>query len=93
MLRGFCKKRLLNKGDLEEANKILNSEQGFSFGVWIGNDSVSDKMTPNSTGGRIPARIARRMLEGVLSKKNKKLLAEDTETNLPPKGLGAILDM
>ena len=31
MLRGFCKKRLLNKGDLEEANKILNSEQGFSF--------------------------------------------------------------
>ena len=70
-----------------------NPEQGFSFGVWIGNDSVSDKMTPNSTGGRIPARIARRMLEGVLSKKNKKLLAEDTETNLPPKGLGAILDM
>ena len=31
MLRGFCKKRLLNKGDLEEANKILDSEQGFSF--------------------------------------------------------------
>lgn len=31
MLKGFCEAGLLNKGDLEEANKILDSEQGFSF--------------------------------------------------------------
>ncbi len=67
-----------------------NSPQsGFSFGVWVGNDSVSDKMTSNSTGGRIPARIARRMLESVLSKesKNNKMMIEYNAS----KSLGSIL--
>ncbi len=69
-----------------------NPEQGFSFGVWIGNDNVSDKMTANSTGGRIPARIVRRMLESVLNK-SKKLSEEDADVNVPAKSLGSILDM
>lgn len=41
MLKGFCEAGLLNKGDLEEANKVLDSEQGFSlvgflrFLIWL----------------------------------------------------------
>ncbi len=66
-------------------------QNGFSFGVWIGNDSIADKMTSNSTGGRIPARIARRMLENVLSKKKK--VSETPEMHKPTKSLGAMLDM
>lgn len=66
-------------------------KNGFSFGVWIGNDSIADKMTSNSTGGRIPARIARRMLEDVLNKKKK--VSETPDTRKPTKSLGAMLDM
>jgi penicillin-binding protein 1A len=43
-----------------------NKKEGFSLGVWIGNDLVSMKMAPNSTGGRIPARIARRFVDNVV---------------------------
>ena len=38
-------------------------KDGIAFGVWVGNDSLYDKMTPNSTGGRIPARIVARFLK------------------------------
>ena len=69
-----------------------NPEQGFSFGVWIGNDNASVKMTSNSTGGRIPARMVRRMLESFLNK-NKKISADDPDMSMTSKGLGAILDM
>ncbi len=40
--------------DPDDEDKV---NDGLAFGVWIGNDSLSDKMKPSSTGGRIPARI------------------------------------
>lgn len=48
--------------------------EGCAIGVWVGNDILSDKMARNSTGGRIPARIAARFLKNVIqyNKKNRK---------------------
>lgn len=72
---------------------------GFSVGVWIGNDVNTDRMTPNSTGGRIPARIARRFLDNCLTSvtpKNPALVApadaaQGDGNKQPPLRLGAIL--
>ncbi|MDR2598413.1 MAG: transglycosylase domain-containing protein, partial [Holosporales bacterium] len=44
-----------------------NRESGFSFGVWIGNDTNGVRMAPNSTGGRIPTRIIARFLKNFLN--------------------------
>ena len=66
-------------------------ESGFSFGCWIGNDAISEKMASNSTGGRIPAKIVRKFLENVISKK----VAEKNKSNVNEQnnGLGALLDI
>ncbi|MDR3031264.1 MAG: transglycosylase domain-containing protein [Holosporales bacterium] len=48
-----------------------NKKAGVSIGVWIGNDNNKIKMTPNSTGGRIPARICARFLTNLLDKNKK----------------------
>ena len=44
-------------------------DRGLAFGVWVGNDSLHDKMTSNSTGGRIPTRIIARFLKSYLKNK------------------------
>jgi penicillin-binding protein 1A len=49
-----------------------NSKEEFSIGVWIGNDLDREKMTPNSTGGRIPTRIAKMFFEQILSSETVK---------------------
>ena len=48
-----------------------HEEDGCAFGVWVGNDILSDKMAKKSTGGRIPARIAARFLKNVIQYNNK----------------------
>lgn len=64
---------------------------GFSFGAWIGTDTNTQKMAPNSTGGRIPARIVKRFLSNVLAENKKKDTPVDTQVD-PEKSLGALLD-
>ena len=54
-------------------------DEGFSFGVWIGNDKNSTLMTPNSTGGRIPARIINRFIKNTLNESNKKDIALESD--------------
>ena len=56
-------------------------KNAFSFGVWIGNDNNSIKMTSNSTGGRIPTRIANRFLKNVLSNQEEKIETDDKKTD------------
>ena len=46
-------------------------EDGFSFGVWVGNDNNGLQMIPKSTGGRIPAKIASRFMKKVLVPKDE----------------------
>ena len=41
---------------------------GFLVSVWIGNDSADQGMAPHSTGGRIPTRIAAKLIQLVLTK-------------------------
>lgn len=72
-------------------------EQSFSVGVWVGNDLEKDRMTSNSTGGRIPARIVSMFMKSVLNlEKNKDIsqndedLEESEETT--SKSLGSLLD-
>ncbi len=65
----------------------------FSIGVWCGNDNNKTPMTHNSTGGRIPARIAARFLKNVLSEKKKEQKTEILDDALNEKsGLDTILD-
>ncbi len=66
---------------------------GFSMGVWIGNDINRNKMTSNSTGGRIPARIAKMFLEKVLSKTEDKKSSATEEVSIEEKAksLGSLL--
>lgn len=66
-----------------------NKQDGFSFGTWIGNDMNTDKMTPNSTGGRIPAKITKMFLEKVLLEKSANA---KKETEVKTKSLGSLLD-
>jgi penicillin-binding protein 1A len=79
-----------------------NKKAGFSFGVWIGNDLASAKMTSNSTGGRIPARIARRFVDALVkaSYGNRDQHSGEVETAVDQesaqeqpqaKGLGSLL--
>jgi penicillin-binding protein 1A len=79
-----------------------NKKLGFSFGVWIGNDTASVKMASNSTGGRIPARIARRFIDNVMKARSgsgdqRSVEAEavsdhESDQEQPKsKGLGALL--
>lgn len=67
---------------------------GFSIGTWIGNDINNKKMTSNSTGGRIPARIAKMFLEKVLngSKNSEKAVSKVAETQENTKSLGSLLN-
>jgi penicillin-binding protein 1A len=57
-------------------------ELGFAFGAWIGNDVNHDKMTSNSTGGRIPARIVSRFLGNCLEPSKKQLEPQSVRRNL-----------
>jgi penicillin-binding protein 1A len=71
-------------------------ESGISFGIWIGNDLNKRKMASNSTGGRIPARIAKMFIEKTLIDKRSSTVQggeqKFTETNGKIKGLGSFLD-
>ncbi len=70
----------------------LNPKEGFSLGVWIGNDLEKQKMASNSTGGRIPTRIAKMFFEDIFNK--NKTTKEKPEENTPSqKNLGALLDL
>lgn len=69
-----------------------NPKEGFSLGIWIGNDLEKQKMTPNSTGGRIPARIAKMFLEDVLTK-NQLTNEKANENTTSQKSLGALLNL
>jgi penicillin-binding protein 1A len=54
-------------------------ESGFSCGIWCGNDNNESKMTQDSTGGRIPARVYARFAGNVIDKKlsNKKIVQSE----------------
>lgn len=69
-----------------------NPKEGFSLGIWIGNDLEKQKMTPNSTGGRIPARIAKMFLEDILTK-NQLTNEKANENTTSQKSLGALLNL
>ena len=60
--------------------------------IWIGNDLEKQKMTPNSTGGRIPARIAKMFLEDILTK-NQLTNEKANENTTSQKSLGALLNL
>ncbi|MDR0631117.1 MAG: transglycosylase domain-containing protein [Holosporales bacterium] len=51
-----------DKADTEDTSELspdqILSKCGVVLGVWIGNDSLRQKMAPHSTGGRLPTRIA-----------------------------------
>ena len=66
-----------------------NPQNGFAFGAWVGNDSIKDKMSSNSTGGRIPARMARRVIENVLKANKDK--AKPVNSRYQKPSLGAML--
>lgn len=51
-----------------------NPTNGFTIGIWVGNDNNNKKMTKNSTGGRIPARIASRFIKSVLNDNKQKTI-------------------
>lgn len=68
-----------------------NPREGFSIGVWIGNDLEKQKMTSNSTGGRIPARIAKMFFENIILKKFDQ--EEKPSQTTSKKGLGALLNL
>jgi penicillin-binding protein 1A len=70
-----------------------DEDNGFSLGVWIGNDRNDVKMADNSTGGRIPARIAARFTKTITEGKEE---VQDSETESlqkteRPTGLGNLL--
>ncbi len=71
----------------------LNSKEGFSLGVWIGNDLEKQKMASNSTGGRIPARIAKMFFEDILNKNTNTSEKELEEDKPSQKGLGDLLNL
>lgn len=68
-----------------------NPKESFSIGIWIGNDLEKQEMAANSTGGRIPARIAKMFFDNILRKKkiNKEIAKENTSSQ---KSLGALLE-
>ncbi|MDR1609697.1 MAG: transglycosylase domain-containing protein [Holosporales bacterium] len=78
-----------------------NKKAGCSLGIWIGNDLASQRMAFNSTGGRIPARIARRFIDNVVKVSNNSCNQHVAETGATgqeneqeqqqAKGLGSLL--
>ncbi len=69
--------------------------QGFAIGVWCGNDNNKIKMTHDSTGGRIPARIGARFIKNILNPSNPQASNQqhnDMEEHSTKTGLDAILD-
>jgi penicillin-binding protein 1A len=71
------------------------NDKGFACGVWIGNDNNKLKMTHDSTGGRIPARIAARFMKNVLhGYVEEEENDEDEEAEMPAKktALDSVLD-
>lgn len=66
-------------------------DKGFSYGIWIGNDSNHEKMTSNSTGGRIPTRISKMFLEKVFEQEEKDKNITKTEETAQQKSLGEML--
>jgi penicillin-binding protein 1A len=78
-------------------NPAKNKESGFSFGVWLGNDTHNVRMAPNSTGGRIPTRVIARILNNVLNPSqpvdNETVIGEiyDKSQESPSKSLGNLL--
>lgn len=58
-----------------------NPDESFSIGVWAGNDNNAH-MTHNSTGGRIPTRVARRFMDSVINNnKNHDKSSENNDSN------------
>lgn len=60
--------------ETDEDNDNENTEKfdkGLAFGVWVGNDSLQDKMTAKSTGGRIPTRVIARFLKNYFKEVEK----------------------
>ncbi|MDR1391182.1 MAG: transglycosylase domain-containing protein [Holosporales bacterium] len=75
-----------------------DKNSGFSMGVWIGNDINRQKMIETSTGGRIPARIAKMFFLKLLSNDEsvaEKTFLKEVDTGIASKkpGLGALLGM
>jgi penicillin-binding protein 1A len=71
-----------------------DKDSGFSLGVWVGNDRNDMKMASNSTGGRIPARIAAMFMKKVINAK-KEASAEnnDASKETTPASLGTLLQL
>lgn len=61
-----------------------DNNNGIAVGVWVGNDSISQKMNKKSTGGRIPARIAARFWKNMLinNKKEPEVKLPSSPTNV-----------
>ena len=85
--------------DPSESDEYEDNEgydDSFSVGVWVGNDNNKLRMTHDSTGGRVPARIARRFIENVikLSKNKEDPVKEEVQESEKPKkrGLASVLD-
>jgi membrane peptidoglycan carboxypeptidase len=55
-----------------------SKENKFSIGVWCGNDNNKTKMTSDSTGGRVPTRIASRFIKNLLKNPNDQ---QETKTS------------
>lgn len=65
----------------------------FSIGVWCGNDNNRSPMTHDSTGGRVPTRVAARFLKNILSQERKEKKSEILDEIIEEKGdLGSVLD-
>lgn len=63
----------------EGSMRYIIDHDGLVLGVWIGNDSVEDKMAPSSTGGRIPTRIAGSLLKEFLKEPEIKPEAPESD--------------
>jgi penicillin-binding protein 1A len=70
-----------------------NKKEGFAIGVWCGNDNNKTKMTHDSTGGRIPTRVAARFINNVLNgpPKDEESRSEQNSNKIKS-GLDAVLD-
>lgn len=60
-------------------------EKGLVLGIWIGNDSEENKMANNSTGGRVPTRMAGALLKKLLQKEEKKTTLDILEEKVAEK--------
>ncbi len=81
--------------DDEESVNTEKTDNGLAFGVWVGNDSLHDKMTSKSTGGRIPTRVIARFLKNYIKEAEKN---ETSTRDVPDKdndniNIGSMLDL